>query len=169
MLTEDTQLSGLLLRVATVMDRPQLIPLINSAFAVETFLDGTRTDEARLAAVMEKSVILVLEDSSGHLLASVCTELRGDRGYLGMLAVDPAHQRAGLGRRLMQAAESLFRRQGCPAVDITVLSLRPELPPIYRRLGYIETGSEPFVHCVPLRPGIQCHCIIMSKSLESGP
>ncbi len=156
------------LRLATVTDRPQLIPLINSAFAIETFLDGPRTDEARLATIMEKGVILVLEDSSAHLLASVYTELRGDRGYLGMLAVDPAHQRAGLGRRLIQAAEELFRQQGCTAVDITVLSLRPELPPIYRRLGYNETGTEPFLHSVPLRPGLQCHCIVMSKSLKFG-
>ena len=55
MLTEDTQLSGRLLRIATVTDRPQLIPLINSAIAVETFLDGTLTDAARLTTVWATS------------------------------------------------------------------------------------------------------------------
>jgi hypothetical protein len=47
-----------------------LIPLINAAFAIETFQEGKRTDEARLAVMMRK-------------------------GYLGQLAVDPAHQCKG--------------------------------------------------------------------------
>lgn len=81
--------------MATVEDRPQLIGLINSAFSIEKFLEGTRTDEERLAATMEKGTILLAEDGSGHIVASVYMELRGGRGYLGMLAVDPAHPGQG--------------------------------------------------------------------------
>ena len=44
--------STLRIRPATAADRLHLIPLINSAFAIETFFEGTRTDEERLAAVM---------------------------------------------------------------------------------------------------------------------
>lgn len=152
-------------RIATSKDRLSLVDLINSAFAVETFLDATRTDESRLAAMMEKGRILVAEDDAGNLLASVYVELRGARGYLGMLAVDPARQRSGLGRRLVEAAEDRLRKLGCEAVDITVLSLRPELLPIYERLGYVETGTEEFHPSRPLRPGVECHCIVMSKLL----
>lgn len=152
-------------RVAVSADRPRLVPLINSAFAVEKFLESTRTDDARLAAMMEKGRILIAEDPSGKILACVYVELRVPRGYLGMLAVDPAHQRSGLGRRLMEAAEDRFRQIGCEAVDITVLSLRPELPPIYRSFGYVETGVEEFHPPRPLREGLKCHCIVMSKQL----
>jgi ribosomal protein S18 acetylase RimI-like enzyme len=115
--------------------------------------------------MMAKGNILLAEESDGHLLASVYVERRGDRGYLGMLAVDPTRQGEGLGRRLVQAAEDRFREQGCEGVDITVLSLRPELRPIYRRFGYVETGTEEFRPTQPLRPGIECHCIVMSKQL----
>lgn len=59
-------------------------------------------------------------------------------------AVDQARQGEGLGRRMLEAAEDRFRRMGCEAVDITVLSLRPEFPPVYGRLGYVETGTEEF-------------------------
>ena len=152
-------------RQATTADRPRLIELINSAFSVETFLEGTRTDEERLAAMMEKGAILIAEDAAGHLLGSVYTELRGLRGYIGMLAVDPDHQRSGIGGRLMEAAEDHFRRLCCTAVDITVLSLRPELPPLYRRFGYVETGTEDFHPSHPQKPGFECHCIVMSKDL----
>jgi predicted N-acetyltransferase YhbS len=152
-------------RVATASDRPRLVQLINAAFSVETFLDGTRTDHRRLAAMMAKGRILMAEDGEGRLLASVYIERRGKRGYLGMLAVDPARQGEGLGRCMVQAAENRFREQGCEAVGITVLSLRPELLPLYRRFGYVETGTEEFKPSRPLRPGVQCHCIVMSKRL----
>ncbi len=158
-------LSAIRVRLATAADRPALIPLINSAFSIEAFLEGTRTDEARLAAMMQKGTILAEEDSSGRLLACVYTEVRGARGYLGQLAVDPAHQGSGLGRSIVEAAEEHLRRQGCEAVDITVLSLRPELPPIYRRFGYVETGTEQFNPGRPLKSGTECHCIVMSKQL----
>ena len=152
-------------RLATADDRPRLIPLINAAFAIETFLDGTRTDEARLAATMEKGRILLAENGSGNLLGCVYAEVRGKRGYLGQLAVDPAHQRAGLGRLIVEAGEEYLRGQGCGAVDISVLSLRPELLSIYRRYGYVETGTEEFHMARAIKDQAECHCIVMSKML----
>jgi ribosomal protein S18 acetylase RimI-like enzyme len=162
---EADSVNDLRIRPATAADRSHLIPLINSAFSVETFLQGPRTDEERLATAMEKGTILVAEDAEGRLLASVYTELRGTHGYVGMLAVDPEHQGGGLGRHLMKATEERFRAHGCDTVEITVLSLRPELLPIYRRFGFVETGTEPFHYPHPLAPGLECHCIVMQKEL----
>lgn len=160
-------MDDLRIRAATIADGPLLIPLINSAFSVETFLHGPRTDEQRLTAAIEKGTILVAEDAEGRLLASVYTELRGKHGYAGMLAVDPDHQRLGLGQRMMEAAEELFRANGCEAVEITVLSLRPELMPLYQRFGFAETGTEEFHYPHPLAPGLECHCIVMRKPLQA--
>jgi len=139
--------------------------VINAAFAIETFLEGTRTDDERLAAMMQKGEILLVEDSSGQILACIYAETHGTRGYLGMLAVNPARQRSGLGKRLLSAAEDHFRAKGCEAVDISVLSLRPELLPIYRRLGFSETGTEEFQMSSTLKDNQECHCIKMSKPL----
>ena len=154
-------------RLATAADRTRLISLINAAYAIETFLEGTRTDEDRLTAMMQKGNVLVAEarDGSGQLLGCVYTEVRGDRGYLGQLAVDPAYKSARLGRMIVEAAEDHLRRQGCVAVDLTVLSMRTELPPIYRRFGYIEAGIEEFHPTQPLKSGVECHSIVMSKQL----
>lgn len=157
--------SPLHLREAAPADRPRLLALINAAFSIEDFIGGTRTDDENLAEHMAKGSILMAEDSAGRLLASVYVERRGARGYMGMLAVDPAHQGKGLAHRLVEAAEEHFRRQGCEAVDIVVLNLRAELLPIYRRFGYVETGIEEFHSTRPLRPGVECHCIVMSKQL----
>ena len=158
--------SPLQFRVATDADRPRIIALVNSAYSIETFLEGTRTDDERLSAMMKKGVILLAEDNSGQLLGCVYTEVRGPRGYLGQLAVDPAHQGKGLARIIVQAAEDQLRAAGCDVVDITVLNLRPELPPIYRRFGYIESGiAEEFRPTRQLAPGVEIHGIRMSKQL----
>ena len=120
----------------------------------------------RLSAYFRKGEFLLAEDASGQLIGSIYTELRPPRGYLGMLAVDPAHQRAGHGRTLMPAGEDHLRGKGCMAVDISVIAWRTELPPIYRKLGYVETAIEDFQPSQKLKPGVPpCHSIIMSKPL----
>ena len=156
---------SLRIRTATAADRPRLIPVINAAYSIEKFFGGTRTDETRLAAMMEKGSILMAEEHSGRPVATVYVELRGNRGYMGLLAVDPDRQRRGLARRMMEEAETWFRSHGCEAVDLWVLSLRPELPPLYRKFGFVETRTESFQPSRPLKPGFECHGIVMSKTL----
>ena len=157
---------GLRLREATPADRPNLVEMINAAYSIEDFLEGTRTDEPRLAAVMVKGTMLVAEDEAGALAACVYLEPRGLRAYVGLLAVDPARQGLGLARLMMQAAEDRLRLAGCHAIDITVLSMRPELLPLYGRLGFVESGMEEDFHPTrALKPGVVCNGIVMSKQL----
>ncbi len=150
------------IRGAKVGDLRALISLINKAFAIETFLDGSRTDEESLSATLKKGDVLVAE-SDGRAVACVYVEVRGERAYFGMLAVDPAQQGKGLGRLMTAAAEQYGRRHACKNMDISVLSLRPELLPFYRKLGYSEAGTEDFHPSRPLRAGFKCHAILMSK------
>jgi ribosomal protein S18 acetylase RimI-like enzyme len=152
-------------RVATVSDMPAMIAVINAAFIVESFVEGTRTDHERLSAMMEKGTFLLAHDHSGQLVASVYVENRGDRSYLGMLAVHPVHQDRGWGRVMTGAAEEHARKQGCRAIDLTVLSLRAELLPFYRKLWYEAVGTDEFRPSRPLKAGVECHCIKMSKEL----
>jgi ribosomal protein S18 acetylase RimI-like enzyme len=157
---------SLRIRLATEADIPHLVPMINAAFTVETFLEGTRTDHQRFSALMLKGEVLLAEDASGRLIGSIYTELRLPRGYLGMLAIDPAHQRTGHGRTLMAAGEDYLRGMDCQAVDICVIEWRTELPPIYRKLGYCETAIEDFQPSQKLKSGVPpCRVIVMSKPL----
>lgn len=152
-------------RLATADDAPRLIAMINAAFSIEEFLEGTRTDAVRLAAMMAKGSILMAEDGAGNLLGSVYFEHRGPRGYLGMLAVDPVRQGQGIARRLMEQAEEYLRQAGCNEVEIIVLNMRPELLPIYRRMGFVDAGTMDFRPSRPLKPGVEVHGIIMVKKL----
>jgi len=128
-MTQDTSHASLRTRPAAPADLPRLVRIINAAYSIESFLDGTRTDLEHLTASLQTGTILVLEEADGNPLASVYAEVRGERGYLGLLAVDPAHQGRGLARLVVEAAAEHLRRQGCRALDISVLSLRTELLP----------------------------------------
>jgi len=161
-----TACSGTTIRTATFADIPAIVQLVNAAYAIETFFGGTRTDAKAVAELMEKGEFLVAESASGRLLACVYTEVQGERGYFGMLAVEPSRQGSGLGRRMVGAAEEFCRNHGCKWVDITVLSLRPELLPLYRKLGYSETGTEAFHPPQSREVGVACHLIVMSKGLS---
>ena len=151
------------IRFASAEDVSELTKLINAAFVVEhPVFDGDRIDERGTSEFLEKGKFLIAEDSSGTAGCVFC-ELRGDRGYLGLLAVDPPRQGTGLGRKLVAAAEDYFRGVGCSAVDLRVISPRTPLPPFYRRLGYVEIGTAPFSQSTQTKvPG---HYILMSKQL----
>jgi ribosomal protein S18 acetylase RimI-like enzyme len=153
------------IRLATREDASTIIPLVNAAFTVEDFIEGTRTDTERMVNAMESGQFLVAEDSVGKMLAAVYVELRGDRGYFGMLAVDPAMQGRGLGRKMIEAAEDHCRNVGCRYMDIRVLSARQGLPSYYRQFGYEVTGKEEFRPSRPLKAGVECYGIVMTKKL----
>ena len=150
-------------RVASVADAEALARLINSAFRVEQpFIEGDRINPDGVRAYMEKGKFLLAEDAEG-LTGCVYVELRGDRGYLGLLGVEPRRQGTGVGRKLMDVAEKFFRETGCVAVDLRIVSARTPLPAFYRHLGYFETGTAPFAPDVPAK--VPCHYILMSKIL----
>jgi GNAT superfamily N-acetyltransferase len=131
-------------RDATAADAEAVAGLVNRAFLVERFfVDGDRTSPAEVSRLLETGTFLLAE-TDGLLVACVYVERRGERGYFGMLSVDPSRQGEGLGRLLVAAAEEQCRREGCREMEIHVVDLRRELPPLYRRLGYVEVGTEPF-------------------------
>jgi GNAT superfamily N-acetyltransferase len=157
--------SGVHIRLASNADIAAMAAVVNAAFAIETFLEGQRTDEAGITEMMKKGGFLLAEDLPGRSVACVYVETSGERGYFGMLAVDPSEQSKGLGRVMVEAAEDYCRRRGCEFMEISVLSLRTELLPFYRKFGYLESGRQEFHSSRRLTYGLECHCIMMSKLL----
>lgn len=153
-------------RFALDEDAEAVARLVNAAFKVERFfIDRDRIDSAKVREMLQTGKYLLVEDRSGPI-ACVYVEIRGERGYFGLLAVDPAWQGEGLGRRMVIEAEEYARVAGCAFMDLRIVNLRAELPPFYQRLGYLETSTEPFV--AHAEPNQACHFIVMSKALGRG-
>ncbi len=163
MTEEVSRVQEIRIRVADASNADALGRLINAAFVVERpIFDGDRTSTEGVRALLERATLLVVEDSMG-LAGCVYVELRGDRGYIGLLSVEPASQGSGLGRNLMQAAEGFCREANCVAVDLRVVSARTPLPAFYRHLGYVETHTSDLP--AEVHPKVPCHFIHMSKRL----
>jgi GNAT superfamily N-acetyltransferase len=153
------------IRFATEPDLPNLMALINQAFKVEAFfIEGDRLSPEDTRAYFKKGRFLLADENSA-LAGVIYVELRSDRSYFGLLSVNPDLQKTGLGRRLIAAAEEFAREMGAHHMDITVVNLRTELPPFYRKLGYIDDGTAPVRPDMIPRLHQPCHFIKMTKPL----
>jgi GNAT superfamily N-acetyltransferase len=157
-------------RAATPQDVPNLVRLINRAYRVEDFfIDGDRTCEqdVRQRMAAPGGCFLVIDGAAGALAAAVFVEVRGPRGYFGMLSVDPDRQKEGLGRTLVLAVEARCRAAGCRFLDLDVVNLRQELPAFYALFGFAPRGAAPFPDPGKLRR--EAHLVVMTKPLPAGP
>jgi predicted N-acetyltransferase YhbS len=155
-------------RPAQYSDVDAVRELINRAFreAEGFFVDGDRITAEGVRGLLAEGNFILAEGASG-LEGCVLVEIKGERAYFGLLSVDPSRQRDGLGRRLIGAVEDLARKAGCKFMDLRVVNLRTELTAYYERLGYEQTGTEPFPHEVETK--LPCYFILMSKPLTAAP
>src|SRR5712671_3526691 len=123
-------------------DASEIARIINAAFEVEReFREGERTSQGEIATLLERDVFFVAEED-GRLVGAVHTSVDAATGYFGMLAVDPALQRGGVGRALLSAAEEHCRKAGCTKMTMSTGEDRTELIPYYERVGYRVTSIE---------------------------
>jgi N-acetylglutamate synthase-like GNAT family acetyltransferase len=150
-------------REATASDLPEIVSLINRAFEVERFFKaGDRTNAETVWQNMRDGKFLVLREGE-LMIACVWMKITGDRAYLGTLSVDPSRQKSGIGARMMREAESYARANGCRVLDIRIVNLRTELPAIYRKFGFVETGTEVLQDTEKFTQPV--HFVRMSKEL----
>ncbi len=152
------------MRFADPADAAEIAALVNAAFNPERFfISGDRTNPEKVKTLLEKGRFIVFHENE-RLLGCIYVELRGERGYFGLLSVDPSRQRGGIGAQLIPAAEEYCREAGCRFMDLTFVNLRLPLPAYYQRLGYEESGTLPFPadQATPNQP---VHLVQMSKAL----
>jgi ribosomal protein S18 acetylase RimI-like enzyme len=151
------------LEPATAADVADVTGLLNEAYGpAEAFLyDGPRTTPDEVAARLAKGTFLLRRSAEG-LDGCVYLEARGERGYLGMLAVSPRRQGTGLGRSLVRAGEAFLRERGVERLEIEVIDRRDELFGFYERLGFHATSRRPFEEP---RFRVPVQLVVMEKSL----
>jgi len=132
-------------RQAVPDDLPLIAQIINTAYApAESFLyDGPRIEMRELQQHFSRGLFL-LEVDAGTPRGCVFVELNSGAGYLGLLAVQPRHQRRGIAQALVGQAELLCAARGCASIELTVVNHRPQLLSFYASLGYTVVGERAF-------------------------
>lgn len=140
-------MAGDTLRIAMIDDRFQrwdeLLALIRTSFQ---YMNGIIDPPSSALALTPQALRRKARAETG-LVAYIGDDLvgcafladRGDRLYLGKLAIDPGRQRSGIGRRLVEAGEAEARALGRKAIE---LQARIELTgnqAAFARLGFHET------------------------------
>lgn len=80
--------------------------------------------------------LVFVAEKNGDVVGAVKAGYDGVRGWIYSLAVLPEVRRRGIGRELLQAAESALIDLGCPKVNLQVLSTNREVVAFYERCGY---------------------------------
>lgn len=156
--------SELLLRQARPDDVTAVVDLVNRAYRPAAgasgwtheaaLVAGARTSAAQVAALLQQpESALLLGCSDNSVIACVLVESEVDGVCLiGMLAVEPQLQGSGLGKRMLQHAETYAQQRfGAVRLRMVVVSARSELLAFYLRRGYRRSGE---LQEYPLEAGV---------------
>lgn len=159
-------MDNLNLRIATEADRPAIADINTRAFG--------QPDEARIVADLEKAgdvLLQIVAELDGRIVGHILFYSLGVRGKLGAaglgpMSVDPAHQRSGIGSKLINSGLGILRESGVPIVFVLGHA------DYYPRFGFSEAATAEFEspfkgpHFMAIR---MRHCPPMSGELIFPP
>jgi len=83
-------------------------------------------------------IFLVAATVEGRIVGTVLATHDGRKGWINRLAVAPALQRAGLGRRLVEEAEARLGALGLGIIAALIEGDNPVSMAVFERLGYVK-------------------------------
>lgn len=146
-----------MITIATLEDASTLEKLVNSAYRGETskkgwtteanLLEGKRITLNELEKIIKNKNNTILKyTDNNQIIGSVLLANKGNKLYLGMLAISPELQNKGIGKKLLKQAEVHALSLGLSKIVMTVITIREKLIEWYKRHGYLDTGvREPFL------------------------
>ncbi len=130
------------LRPATPADAPAVTALIRAAYEVFTPRLGREPPPMAddYAAVIVSGAVQVWEEA-GEILGLIVLRAADDAVLIENLAVSPAAQGRGLGRKLIAAAEAEAVAQGVSRLYLFTHTAMQETVAFYHRLGFVEVAE----------------------------
>jgi ribosomal protein S18 acetylase RimI-like enzyme len=125
-------------------DVPRLTELVQAAYGhyVERLGGPPRPMVDDYADVVRRNQVIVAE-RGGMLVGIVVLGIDDEGLFVDNVAVDPSHQGSGVGRALLEHAESEARRQGFDSIYLYTHELMTENLALYSRAGYLEYDRRP--------------------------
>jgi ribosomal protein S18 acetylase RimI-like enzyme len=131
--------TGVSLRPATMIDVPMLSELARAAYAhyVERLGGPPRPMTDDYAEVVGSQRVVVAE-RGGKLVGMVVLGTNDEGFFVDNVAVAPSHQGLGVGRALLEHAESAARDAGFDSIYLYTHERMAENLALYARIGYVE-------------------------------
>lgn len=121
------------IRPYTETDRPAVLRLWEETGLTVPQNDPGKDIDRKMKVDPE---LFLVGEVNGDVVATVMAGYEGHRGWINYLAVRPDHRRKGYGRMLMESAEDLLRKKGCPKINLQVRATSAEVVRFYSAMGY---------------------------------
>lgn len=150
-------------RTAGQSDSNEISRLINIAYRPEpgcegwtheaSLVNGDRTNPDQISStLLRPDSVMLLSLLDNLIVACIHIEKSGMDCHIGMFAVNPTLQDAGVGKQILELAERYANDHFCSKrFVITGVSARQELISFYLRRGYRQTGR---ITNYPLSAGV---------------
>lgn len=114
-------------------DEKSVVRLWTDCGLVVSWNNPHRDIQRKLKVQPELFLVGCLDD---QVMASVMAGYEGHRGWINYLAVHPNCRNAGIGRRMIEQAESRLQAIGCPKINLQVRSANSDVIEFYKKIGY---------------------------------
>ena len=121
------------IRLFDISDEEAVVALWERCGLTRPWNDPRKDIRRKVLAQPDLFLVGVVDD---EIAATVMAGYEGHRGWIQYLAVDPKHQRKGLGRAIVAEAERLLRETGCPKINLQVRTSNVGVIEFYKRLGF---------------------------------
>ena len=135
MSTDSQRVNRLVVRTYSGEDQQAVIDLWDRCGLLRSWNNPVKDICRKLRANPDWFLVAVVRNK---IVGSIMIGYEGHRGWINYLAVDPSLRRQGVGRRLMEHAEELLRKAGCPKINLQVRSANKEAADFYASLGYLR-------------------------------
>jgi len=99
-------------------------------------LDDSQKGITRYLARNPTTCFVAIEQD--RVIGAILADHDGRRGYISHTAVSPAHQRQGIGKQLVEAAEKALKAEGIHKVNLVVFSHNEQGNAFWEKVGFTE-------------------------------
>jgi ribosomal protein S18 acetylase RimI-like enzyme len=78
----------------------------------------------------------LIGEENTFIVATCMVGYEGHRGWINYLAVAPGLQRQGIASQMMEEAERLLRKAGCPKINLQIRSTNAQVIEFYESIGF---------------------------------
>lgn len=126
-------MSKLIIRQYDAADQDDVIKLWTECGLVVPQNHPGRDIERKLTVNPEWFLVGEFE---GNIIATCMAGYEGHRGWINYLAVAPRYRRQGFATQIMQEAERILRRVGCPKINLQIRTSNTGVIEFYKAIGY---------------------------------